>query len=204
MMSIVIGSLVLSLLHAIIPNHWIPLVAIARKESWSLSQTLQITFLSGMAHAISTIVIGVVLSVIGLQLSNHVEQFTTWVAPVLLVVLGIFFIWQHHRHQHFKLNQLSKEKRSKKGIVGALVIAMFLSPCFEIEAYYLLAGAEGWGLVIFISALYLTVTVTGMLLWVRLVYKSLVKFNWHAIEHNAGIITGSTLILTGVLSFFIH
>jgi nickel/cobalt transporter (NicO) family protein len=50
-MSIVIGSLVLSLLHAVIPNHWIPVVAIARKESWSLSQTLQITFLSGLAHA---------------------------------------------------------------------------------------------------------------------------------------------------------
>jgi nickel/cobalt transporter (NicO) family protein len=144
------------------------------------------------------------ISIIGLQLSQHLERFTSLIAPILLIIIGLFFIWQHHRHQHFELNQLAEQKRSKQGIIGALLVAMFLSPCFEIEAYYLLAGAEGWGLVIFISVLYLTVTISGMLLWVRLVYKSLVKLNWHSIENNAGIITGCTLIGTGVLSFLIH
>jgi len=43
-----------------------------------------------------------------------------------------------------------------------------------------------------------------MVVWVRMTYRGLLKLNWHAIEHNAGIITGITLILTGVLSYFLH
>lgn len=204
MSSIVIGSLVLSLFHAVIPSHWIPLVAIAKKEGWPLSETLRVTLLSALSHAASTILIGGVLSMVGLKLSQHLERFTTLIAPTLLIILGLFFLWQHHRHQHFEMHQLSKRKKTKRGIIGALLVAMFLSPCFEIEAYYLLAGAQGWELVLLISVLYLTITVAGMLLWVRLVYKRLVRLDWHSIEHNAGIITGVTLIGTGILTFLIH
>ena len=85
----------------------------------------------------------------------------------------------------------------------ALVIAMFLSPCLEIEAYFLLAGTKGWWAVLTIAVLYLVISVTGMVLWVRLAYRGILKLNWHTLEHNAGIITGCTLIVTGILSFFI-
>ncbi len=85
----------------------------------------------------------------------------------------------------------------------ALVIAMFLSPCMEIEAYFLLAGTKGIWAVLLIAGLYLLISVSGMVLWVRLAYKGLLKLNWHSLEHNAGIITGWTLVITGILSSFI-
>jgi hypothetical protein len=81
---------------------------------------------------------------------------------------------------------------------------MFFSPCLEIEAYYLMAGAHGWIQIIILSILYTVVTVGGMVVWVRLTYKGLMKLNWHSIEHNAGIITGVTLVLTGIISFIFH
>jgi hypothetical protein len=59
-------------------------------------------------------------------------------------------------------------------------------------------------MVLFLAAFYTIITVSGMVLWVRLTYKGLLKLNWHSLEHNAGIITGITLLLTGILSFFIH
>jgi hypothetical protein len=43
-----------------------------------------------------------------------------------------------------------------------------------------------------------------MLLWVRWAYRGIQKLDWHALEHKAGIITGLTLIATGVLAYFIH
>jgi uncharacterized iron-regulated membrane protein len=89
-------------------------------------------------------------------------------------------------------------------VIIGLVVAMFFSPCFEIEAYFLIAGAHGWQQVAILAILYTVVTVAGMVLWIRIAYKGLLKVNWHALEHNAGIITGVTLILTGVASFFIH
>lgn len=203
MYNILVGSILLSLLHAVIPNHWLPVLAIGKKENWSLGEVTKVTFLSGLAHALSTIVIGIVLGLLSIQLSDSIEYFTKLVAPILLIAMGTFFIYQHHRHQHFHLHEVPKPSLSKTKIIMALVIAMFLSPCMEIEAYFLLAGTKGIWTVLLIAGLYLIISVSGMVLWVRLAYKGLLKLNWHSLEHNAGIITGWTLVITGILSSFI-
>ena len=203
MFNIIIGSLLLSLLHALIPNHWLPVLAIGKKDNWSLAEVTKITFVSGLAHALSTIVIGIILGLLGLQLANKIQYFTGFVAPAILITLGGFFIYQHHRHRHFHLHQIPKPTLPKNKIIMALIVAMFLSPCMEIEAYFLLAGTKGIWAVLFIATLYLIISVSGMVLWVRLAYKGILKLNWHTLEHNSGIITGWTLVITGILSFFI-
>jgi putative Mn2+ efflux pump MntP len=204
MISILIGSFLISILHALIPNHWLPVVAIGRKEGWSLAETSRITFIAGVAHVVSTILIGVFLGLIGGELARHIDQFTHVVAPSILVLMGFYFVREHYKHHHFHLDKKAIEKKTKQSIITSLVIAMFLSPCMEIEAYFLLAGSEGWHFMTAIAALYCVITITGMLIWVRIVYKGLLKLNWHKWEHNAGIITGVILIVTGVISFFIR
>ena len=203
MYSIIVGSVLISLLHAVIPNHWLPVLAIGRKDNWTLQEVTRITFISGLAHALSTIIIGIIIGLLGLQLADKIEYFTKVIAPSLLILLGIFFIYQHHRHKHFHLHNVPKPSIPKRRIIMALVIGMFFSPCMEIEAYFLVAGAKGIWAVLSIAALYLVITVSGMVLWVRLAYKGILKLNWHNLEHKAGIITGWTLIITGIISFFI-
>ena len=204
MFSILTGSLLLSLLHAVIPNHWLPVLAIGRKENWTINEISRVTFLSGLAHALSTIIIGVIIGLLGLELTESVQHFSHIVAPLVLILLGLFFIYQHHRHKHFHLHNKPKPTFSKKKIIVTLVVAMFFSPCMEIEAYFLLAGSFGWYAIIIIALLYLVVSVSGMVIWIRLAYKGIVKLNWHKLEHNVGIITGLTLIVTGILTFYIH
>lgn len=203
MIALITGSLVLSVLHALIPNHWLPVLAISKKENWTLSQTMSVTFISGLAHALSTVIIGVMIGVVGVKLSSIAESFTHYIAPGVLIGIGLFYMYQHHRHKHFHLHAEPVVKAKGKVII-TLAIAMFFSPCFEIEAYFLLAGSKGWWVILLVASLYTIVTVSGMVLWVRVTYKGLVKLNWHTLEHNAGIITGITLLLTGILSFFIH
>lgn len=204
MFSIITGSIILSLLHATIPNHWLPVIAIGRKEKWSVNEVTEITFISAIAHGLSTIIIGFILGMLGARLADRIEYFTHFIAPVILIILGFFFIYRHHNHKHFHLNDVIKKKKSKKKIILALVLAMFLSPCMEIEAYFLLAGTQAKWLIWFIAALYLIITTLGMIALVRLAYLGTLKLNWHSLEHNAGIITGITLIVTGILAFFIH
>jgi hypothetical protein len=43
-----------------------------------------------------------------------------------------------------------------------------------------------------------------MVIWVTIAYHGLNKFNWHALEHKAGIIAGVTLIASGIISFFLN
>jgi len=204
MFSIITGSIILSLLHATIPNHWLPIVAIGRKEKWPVSEVTEVTFISAISHGLSTVILGFILGYLGATLSDRIEYFTHFIAPAILILLGIFFIYRHHHHKHFHINDDIKKKRSKKKIIVALVLAMFLSPCMEIEAYFLLAGTRDRWLIWFIAALYLVITTLGMVTLVRLAYLGILKLNWHSLEHNAGIITGITLIATGILAFFIH
>ena len=204
MFSIITGSIILSLLHATIPNHWLPVIAIGRKEKWSLAEVTQVTFISAIAHGLSTVIIGFVLGFLGAKLAEKIEYFTHFIAPGILIVLGIIFIYRHHNHQHFHIDDNIKKKKSKKTIIIALVLAMFLSPCMEIEAYFLLAGTQAKWLIWFIAALYLLITTVGMVTLVRFAYLGVLKLNWHKLEHNAGIITGFTLVATGILGFFIH
>lgn len=204
MFSIITGSIILSLLHATIPNHWLPIIAIGRKEKWSLSEVTEVTLISAIAHGLSTVILGFIIAYLGAQLADKIEYFTHFIAPAILILLGIFFIYRHHHHKHFHINDDIKKKKSKKKIIVALVLAMFLSPCMEIEAYFLLAGTRERWLIWFIAALYLIITTLGMVTLVRLAYLGILKLNWHTLEHNAGIITGITLIATGILAFFIH
>lgn len=204
MYSLFAGSILISLLHAVIPNHWLPVVAIGRKHNWTLAETTRITFIAGMAHVVSTVIIGILLGLIGSELTAHIEHFTRIIAPSILILLGLYFIRQHYRHHHFHLEKQQIDKKTKKAIVRALVLAMFLSPCMEIEAYFLLAGAQSWYVLLGIAAMYTIISIAGMLIWVRIVYKGMLKLNWHKWEHNAGIITGLVLIITGIISFFIN
>ncbi|HEY1056456.1 MAG TPA: hypothetical protein VGE24_15025, partial [Emticicia sp.] len=178
-------------------------IAIGKKEQWSIREVLQVTLAAALAHGFSTILIGLALSFLGKSMADNINQFSHLVAPVIFILLGLVFIYRHHHHKHFHLSEIPPRKTSKRHIVMALVIAMFFSPCMEIEAYFLLAGTQSYWLVACIAIMYITTTTVGMALLVSLAYKGLLKLNWHSLEHNAGIITGITLIVTGFISFFI-
>lgn len=200
MSTLLIGSLLLSVFHALIPSHWLPVLAIGRQEGWTSRHTLWITFLTGMAHVLSTVLVGGILAALGGMLAGQVELFTRWVAPALLCTLGGFYIYQHYRHHHFHLHGQS----NRWGVVGTLALAMFLSPCLEIEGYFLAAGQYGLGFVAMLALVYAIVTVCGMLIWTRLALSGLQRLDWHAWEHNAGLITGATLVLSGLALFWME
>lgn len=180
------------------------MIAIGRKEKWTIGEVTQVTFIAAIAHGLSTIIIGFALGFIGATMAAEIENFSRYIAPLILIALGVLFIYRHHNHKHFHLSDSIKKKQSKKTIIIALVLAMFLSPCMEIEAYFLLAGSQAPWLIWFIAALYLVITTSGMVLLVRFAYAGVLKLNWHTLEHNAGIVTGVTLVATGILAFFIH
>jgi nickel/cobalt exporter len=144
MLTLISGSLILSILHGVIPNHWLPVLAISKKEKWDLAETSRVTIIAGLSHATSTVLIGVLLALIGSQLAMVVKSFTAFVAPALLIALGAFYIWQHSRHHHFHMHGHPERVSNKKRLILSLASAMFFTPCFEIEAYFLVAGAEGW------------------------------------------------------------
>lgn len=194
MVTLLTGAALLSLFHALIPSHWLPVLAIGKQEGWSKGRILGVTLLAGSAHVLSTVALGLALAALGGVMDDTVEYFTHWIAPLLLAFLGLFYIYQHYRHKHFHLHG----RNMNLGVVASLAVAMFFSPCLEIEGYFLAAGPYGWPFVFLLALLYGVVTIAGMLVWVRLALGGLQKLDWHAVEHNAGLITGITLVVSGI------
>ncbi|MBL7781104.1 MAG: hypothetical protein JNM22_07795 [Saprospiraceae bacterium] len=196
MQTLLIGSALLSLFHALIPSHWLPILAIGRQHAWSTYKIMWVTLVAGSTHVLSTVLAGGVFAALGTILADQAEKWTAWISPVALIGLGAYYIWAHYYHHHFHLHKQS----TNWGIIGSLAIAMFFSPCLEIEGYFLAAGQYGWWFVALLALTYGITTVMGMLVWVWLALHGLHRLNWHAWEHNAGIITGVTLVLSGILS----
>ncbi len=206
MIQILFGSLVLSVIHASIPNHWLPLVAIGKTENWSRTETLWITAITGGAHTISTILVGIIIGLAGYKLSSSHQFVTRVVAPLILVLLGLIYLMvdlksSHHHKNPVEIGSISK--RSKLTIIASLGIAMFFSPCIEIEAYYFTAGTLGWPGITVVSIVYLIVTVLGMLLLVDLGRKGVERIKWHSLKHHERRVTGLVLIVLGIFAYFI-
>ncbi len=209
MIQVIIGSLLLSVVHALIPNHWIPLVALGRSENWSKKELLIITAITGFAHTASTIIIGIFVGFLGYELSTRYFSIISVVAPTILIVLGIVYLiadfsgGHHHHHGHIKQRNNSSNI-SKLSIVVSLCVAMFFSPCIEIEVYYFNAGILGWTGIWIVSVIYLVVTVLGMVLLVDLGLRGAKKIRSHFLDHHEKMITGIVLIVLGIVAYFIE
>jgi len=98
------GALLLSFLHGLIPNHWIPFVLLGRDRGWRSGRMVFVTFLGGTAHLSSTILVGVAIGIAGLALSVRYEAVMRWAAPIILMAAGLWIMARghghHHAHQH--------------------------------------------------------------------------------------------------------
>ena len=209
MWQIFIGSLLLGLIHPLVPNHWIPLIAISKTEKWTTRESVLATLLTGFSHTISTIIIGIVVGFVGIKLSENYSYITRVAAPVVLLSIGLIYIAldfrSKHHHHHFEIDKNKiKAKKSKTAVLISLCIGMFLSPCIEIEAYYFQAATKGWLGILIVSSVYLMVTLTMMVALVYLGLKGVNKMKSDFLERHEKLITGLLLIFLGLFAYYVE
>ncbi len=212
-LQIFLSSLLLSLVHASIPSHWLPLIAIGKAEKWTDKETVTVTAITGASHTISTVIIGIIVGLVGYKLSESYHYITHIVAPIILILLGFIYLfleYRHslisttHQHHHIHVDEIIEKRKSKRSIVFTLSVAMFFSPCLEIEVYYFTASRLGWLGIGIVSVVYFFVTVLGMMFLVHFASKGVRKLNWHFLEHHDKLISGIVLVLVGLLAFFVE
>jgi len=205
MFSLVAGTFILALLHALIPNHWLPLVAVARAEGWKVKDVTTVTLISATAHVLGTVALGLVLGVIGKELADQYGHAINVGASILLIIFGlIYYTVNLPHHHHSSQKDVAQYKRSKRKWILIFIFMMFLSPCLEVESLFLSAGAYGMTNVILLSTVYAIVSISGILLLVTLGNKGVNLLPAEFIEHNEKRISGIVLIVVGIVSFFLH
>jgi putative Mn2+ efflux pump MntP len=205
MFSVIAGTVLLAFVHALIPNHWLPLVAVARAEGWTRKDVNSVTFLAALAHVSGTVLLGFILGYIGKELQEDYGSTIHVVSALLLIVFGlIYFTVNLPHHHHSEQKDVAEFKRSRRKWILIFIIMMFLSPCLEVESLFLSAGAYGMPIVFLMAAIYALVSISGILLLVNLGHKGANLLPAAFIEHNEKKISGIVLILVGILSYFLH
>ncbi|GAC1418409.1 MAG: hypothetical protein NVS1B13_12280 [Flavisolibacter sp.] len=198
------GTILLAFLHAFIPNHWLPIIAVARIEGWNKKALITITLLSALAHVLGTVLLGLVLGLIGKQLEDKYGQAINVAFSVLLILFGLIYYSVPFSHQHGKEDNHRQPISNKRKWVFLFVAMMFFSPCLEVETLFLSAGSYGIVSVVVLSILYSAVSIVGILLLVLLGSRGINFLNTKFIEQNEKRISGIVLIFVGLLNFFIH
>jgi cytochrome c biogenesis protein CcdA len=194
-----LSVIAISILHAILPNHWLPVVAISRQMNWTARKTALVTMLAALAHSLSTVIIGIMVAIGGMKLGQVLPYFR-FLAAGILILKGLYFIWKHQHHKHFHMKDVVITSNRTMGyILGSILIAMFLSPCLEVGALFLVAGAEGLGTTLAMATIYTVTSAVGMTLFAWLALQGLRRMDWHKLEHRSGLISGVILVLTGLL-----
>jgi len=205
MYSIITAAVLLGLVHALIPNHWLPLVAVAKAEKWERSDLLSVAFIIALAHVAGTVILGIILGIIGTRLAGQYSEFVDIIAPLLLIVFGlIYFSVNLPHHHHGAQKEVNDYKKSRTRWILIFVMMMFLSPCLEVESLFLSAGAFGINNVLLLALVYALTSIAGIVSLVMLAFKGIHLVDTSFIEHNEKRITGVILIFVGILTFFIH
>jgi nickel/cobalt transporter (NicO) family protein len=75
--------------HAILPDHWVPLAVLSRTRRYGLARVARVSGAAALAHVATSLVLGAVLIVIGLQFRSVVEHTQNLVIGSLLVGTGL-------------------------------------------------------------------------------------------------------------------
>lgn len=74
--------------HTVVPDHWVPIMLLARQRGWSRGQTARAAAGAGVGHTLSTLAIGIVVWVAGVAFATTFGQFVNLVASIALIGFG--------------------------------------------------------------------------------------------------------------------
>jgi len=112
LMILIITAASIGFFHTLLgPDHYVPFIVMARARQWSLLKTSLITFLCGLGHIGSSVVLGLVGVALGIAVTKleFIESFRGNLAAWALIAFGlIYFTWgvrkafrnQPHEHLH--------------------------------------------------------------------------------------------------------
>ena len=88
-------------MHAVLPDHWVPLAVVGRAERWPLSRVARVSSLAAIGHVLTSIVLGGVIALIGLQFQKQIETQQGHIVGGVLIITGLALLaWGVSGHGH--------------------------------------------------------------------------------------------------------
>lgn len=166
-----VAAVTVASLHALAPDHWMPLAALARAQRWSAGRTARITMACGFAHVSVSVALGVLGLAFGFGLFERFGARLESMAGILLIMFGVAYgVWglRHaaahlHGHHHHRYDHIHEPRAVSPWTVFLLFAA---DPCLGIFPLIVATAPLGWPQVSGIIVLYLAATMATMTLLV--------------------------------------
>jgi len=207
------------------PDHYLPFIMMSRARRWTLPRTLGITFLCGLGHVGSSILVGAIGILLGTSVSRleFLEGFRGNLAAWMIILFGsLYFLWgvrkavlnRPHKHIHFHENgaehehehrhaddhEHRHEDKGKQSITPWVLFTIFaLGPCEPLIPVLMYPAAEGSvsGL-IGVTIVFGTVTILTMLAMVAALSLGLNVLPLGKLERYMHAVAGAVICLSGI------
>ena len=215
--------------HTIIgPDHYLPFIMMAWARKWTKVKTFWVTFLCGVGHVASSIILGLVGIALGIGVNTLTETESTRgdIASWLLIAFGLaYFVWglkigfkrKPHIHGHHHLNEDDGEHVHKHTHEGghihvhdkgkavsvtpwALFIIFVFGPCEVLIPFFMYPAAKHSYIGAGVVALVFgAVTIATMLGVVFLGISGISFAKLNKLERFSHAIGGAMILICGLL-----
>ncbi len=193
--SLIFATLIIAVVHAIMPDHWLPFVLVGKAQKWSNKKTISIAVLAGLGHVSVTTILGLIVAGIGIEISKVTERSVEPLAGIILVFLGTAYIYLF-----FKKNHHSHEVNlSDKAAVMSLITILTFSPCLAVLPVFFAASSFGWKIIVPLAIILWLGTVGGMSIMVATASFGLKKVEHPSLERYEKLILGTILMFLGII-----
>lgn len=213
-------------LHTLLgPDHYLPFIVLSKARGWSRIKTLVITFLCGLGHVLSSIILGFVGVALGMALFKleAIEAFRGEIAAWLLIAFGFtYFVWgihrairrkphahlhvheegEFHEHQHSHASDHAHPHdnlKTGRQLTPWILFTIFIfGPCEPLIPLIMYPAAQQNILsVALVAVIFGLVTIGTMLSVVLIASYGLSRFSFRGLERYSHALAGLTILISG-------
>lgn len=105
--ALVLTVAAVGVLHTIVPDHWGPIVVVARQRGWSAAHTARAAAVAGTGHVVTTLILGAIVWYAGSLAAAQYAREVRLISALALVAFGLWIAyggWREaqggHAHLH--------------------------------------------------------------------------------------------------------
>lgn len=204
------SAAVVSLVHGLLPNHWLPFVLIGRVQGWTGRRMLHVLAAAGAAHVAVAGAIALVTLLAGIALADMLAGHADILPGLILLAAGLAYVAldlranSGHRHHHHDVHEAASAGMSDRAAVATLVLTLALSPCEAMVPVFISAAPTGNHvllLMLIVVSGVASVGVMGTLAWVTWRGSRQVEFG--RLARRERLVIGVVLAVIGAITLAI-
>ena len=225
-----VTAISIGFIHTILgPDHYLPFIVLSQARKWTLRKTMLITFLCGIGHVLSSVILGLVGIAVGLSVTKlvSVESFRGNIAAWLFIAFGLVYMIisirnlikkRKHKHPHFHIDGERHEHEHDhhkehthihnedmtKTTPWILFLIFVFGPCEPLIPILMYPASQSniAGSVL-VSILFSAVTIGTMMSIVLAFKMGLNKINLKPVEKYSHLIAGAMIFFSGLAIQFL-